>query len=185
MPQLKSSSLLSLGQLCDDGCDVILNKGKLYAVKNKEVILQGFRNTTDSLWDIPVAKKQVQQDNYISPPSHAALYTSNPITSPAVNHLHRKRSSASNTYNHIFSDLEPLIDVNETHFLVDQQLKEDAQDCQLGSIHPKINVILRKKQPQLDLVTFLHGACFAPVTSTWVKAIKMGTLQRGQGLLRS
>ena len=28
LPQLQSSSLLSLGQLCDDGCDVILNKRK-------------------------------------------------------------------------------------------------------------------------------------------------------------
>ena len=182
LPQLRSSSLLSLGQLCDDGCDVILNKTNLYAVKDKELIIQGVRNKTDGLWDIPVTKRQVQQDNFIPPSSHAALYTSTPITSPAVNHLHRKRIPVSNTYNHIFDDLEPLIDVNETHFLVDQQLKEDAQDCQLGRIHPKINVILRKKQPQLDLITFLHGACFAPVTSTWVKAIKNGHFTTWPGL---
>ena len=78
--------------------------------------------------------------------------------------------------------MNPLIDVNETHLLVDQQLKGDAQDYQLGSIHPKINVILRKKQPQLDLVTFLHGACFAPVASTWVKAIKNGHFTTWPGL---
>ena len=90
LPQLRSSSLLSLGQLCDDGCDVVLNKRKLYAIKDKEVILQGFRNTTDGLWDIPVAKKQVQPDNYITPPSHAALYASNHISSPAIHHLSKK-----------------------------------------------------------------------------------------------
>ena len=42
LPQLKSSSLLSLGQLCDDGCNVLLNKKKLYPLKEKQIILQGF-----------------------------------------------------------------------------------------------------------------------------------------------
>ena len=32
---LKSSSLLSLGQLCDNGCNVILNKQNIYAIKDK------------------------------------------------------------------------------------------------------------------------------------------------------
>ena len=47
LPQLKSSSLLSLGQLCDDGCDVLLQRNKLYALKDKEIILEGFRNKID------------------------------------------------------------------------------------------------------------------------------------------
>ena len=55
---------------------------------------------------------------------------------------------------------------------MDQQLKQDSKDLQLANIYPAINVIIRKKQPQLDLVTFLHGACFAPVASTWIKAIR-------------
>ena len=36
VPGLKSSSLLSLGQLCDDGCNVLLNKQKMYSIKDKE-----------------------------------------------------------------------------------------------------------------------------------------------------
>ena len=28
LPQLRSSNLISLGQLCDDGCNIILNKNK-------------------------------------------------------------------------------------------------------------------------------------------------------------
>ena len=39
LPNLKSSSLMSLGQLCDNGCDILINKQNLYALKNKEVIL--------------------------------------------------------------------------------------------------------------------------------------------------
>ena len=35
VPGLKSSSLFSLGQLCDDGCNILLNKQKMYSIKNK------------------------------------------------------------------------------------------------------------------------------------------------------
>jgi hypothetical protein len=31
-----------------------------------------------------------------------------------------------------------------------------------------------------DLINFLHAACFSPVKSTWIKAIKMGILHLGQ-----
>ena len=41
LPGLKSASLISIGQSYDDDCDVLLNKSKLIAVKNKEIILQG------------------------------------------------------------------------------------------------------------------------------------------------
>ena len=34
LPGLKSASLISIGQLCDDGCNVLLNNRKLYAMKN-------------------------------------------------------------------------------------------------------------------------------------------------------
>ena len=44
LPKLKSSSLISLGQLCDDNCTVILDKKKLQVFKNNEVVLEGQRN---------------------------------------------------------------------------------------------------------------------------------------------
>ena len=54
--QLKSALLISIGQLCDDECDVLLNKHHLIAMKDKKVILTGVRNPYDKLWDIPVQK---------------------------------------------------------------------------------------------------------------------------------
>ena len=54
-PHLKSSSLLSLGQLCDDGCDVLLNRTSLHVFRNAQHILQGQRNYIDGPWDVPVA----------------------------------------------------------------------------------------------------------------------------------
>ena len=54
LPKLGSASLISLGQLCDDGCRVVLRKKYLDVVKNGKVILKGTRNRQDKLWDIPI-----------------------------------------------------------------------------------------------------------------------------------
>ena len=54
--QLKGGSLISIGQSCDDGYNVLLNEKKMYAVKKHKIILEGDRNTTDGLWNIPVYK---------------------------------------------------------------------------------------------------------------------------------
>ena len=51
---LKSSSLISLGQLSDDDCRVILDKKNLYVEKDDKLMLEGDRNRTDGLWDIPI-----------------------------------------------------------------------------------------------------------------------------------
>ena len=79
LPSLKSASLISLGQLCDDDCKVLLDKRKLYAVKKNTLVLQGDRNKDDGLWDIKIPyyevyKKNLQTDNYHQPTTHAARY---------------------------------------------------------------------------------------------------------------
>jgi hypothetical protein len=51
---LQSASLISLGQLCDDNCVVTLDKKKLQVTKNNKLLLQGTRNPSDGLWDIPI-----------------------------------------------------------------------------------------------------------------------------------
>ena len=35
LPGLKSSSLISIGKLCDDGCKVLFDDERMYAIKNK------------------------------------------------------------------------------------------------------------------------------------------------------
>ena len=47
--------LLSMGQLCDDDCTVILQPETLQVIKDDAVILTGTRNHTDGLWDIPIS----------------------------------------------------------------------------------------------------------------------------------
>jgi hypothetical protein len=49
---ITNSSLVSLGQLCDDDCIAVLDKKTLKVFKSNECVLQGARNRTDGLWDI-------------------------------------------------------------------------------------------------------------------------------------
>ena len=74
LPKLTSSSLISLGQLCDDNCAILLNKTKLLAIKKNKIILRGTRNPNDKLWDIPIQKQGLTQNNYKMPPIHPAMY---------------------------------------------------------------------------------------------------------------
>ena len=49
LPDLKSLLLISLGQLCDNNYQVLLDKRKLRVYKNKEIILEGIRNSSNGL----------------------------------------------------------------------------------------------------------------------------------------
>jgi hypothetical protein len=123
LPHLKSASLISLGQLCNDNCNVVLNKKKLFVFKDNKLILRGYRNNQDGLWDIPLPQ-----------PSS----TSSTSSFSNTNHIQYPISSAS--------------------------------------------VILRKRQTNIDLITYLHAACFSPVKSTFIRAIKNNHFSTWPGL---
>ena len=59
LPQFKSAFLLSIGQLCDHGCTSYFNKKYVYISKNKTIILQDSRDTTNGMWKILVPIKTV------------------------------------------------------------------------------------------------------------------------------
>ena len=73
LPNLTSSSLISLGQLCDDGCNINLDKDRMNIYKNNKLMIQGSRNKADGLWDIPI------QENYKLPKPLGAYNTINEI----------------------------------------------------------------------------------------------------------
>ena len=60
LDNLKSASLLSAGQLCDDGCKIILDENKATIVKDGHVLLEGKRNLRDHLWDIELPIFQIE-----------------------------------------------------------------------------------------------------------------------------
>ena len=49
---ITNASLISIGQLCDDGCEATFDKEKMNVSKNGKKILTGVRNLSDGLWDV-------------------------------------------------------------------------------------------------------------------------------------
>ena len=49
-------------QLADDGCLILLNNKFLKVFKNFELILHGYRNQSDGLWDIPLPQNNRSQE---------------------------------------------------------------------------------------------------------------------------
>ena len=83
MPQLRSSSLIYLGQLADDNCKIYLDKNNLVSTKNDNIVLTGQRNSIDGLWNIPVQKSTTTKYNYPVPTSHPSLYLSRTSPQPS------------------------------------------------------------------------------------------------------
>ena len=66
-PKITNSSLISIGQICDDNCTAIFNKQDLKIYKDTDVhivsgksIINGTRNDTDGLWDIHIHSNDTQ-----------------------------------------------------------------------------------------------------------------------------
>ena len=53
-PGITNKLLVSIGQLCDDDCLAIFTKKYLHIFKNNKLLLKGYCNWLDGLWDIPL-----------------------------------------------------------------------------------------------------------------------------------
>ena len=71
--------------------------------------------------------------------------------------------------------------------LHEQTIKDFTQyeKIQTSPNNPSIAVIIRKKQTHIDLARYLHAACFSPVKSTLLKAIKNNHFTSWPGLTHS
>jgi len=85
MPDLHSSSLLSIGQLCDENYSAVFTKkhGKIFDQHNN-IALTGQRNNQDGLWDV----------NFQSPIQQSQPQLHSP--SPTANVILRRNMSDSN-----------------------------------------------------------------------------------------
>ena len=64
LKDLNSASLISFGQLCDDDCQVLLDKYECRVTKNQKLIMQGWRNKNDGLWDIPIGNLPLHRKDH-------------------------------------------------------------------------------------------------------------------------
>ena len=119
LPQLKNSSLVSIGQLCDDNCVAIFDKKLLHIFKNNDLILKGYRNLLDGLWDIPLparasvntVEKRTQNLNIIirknKPKYELANFYHGAMCSPVIRTLQKAIKN-----NHLLS----WPSINKIHF---------------------------------------------------------------------
>ena len=185
LPQLKSASLISIGQLCDDECDVLLNKQHLIAIKDKKVILTGVRNPYDKLWDIPVQKHTIASQNFCMPNIHPAIYQKRQKETAVDNNpLPRCKPKKENLLQEINQCNELIDHIILDNFLQKERKKTDATYCKtnLTPENPSLAVIINKKRTHAELVQYLHAACFSPVKSTFEQAIKKNFFKTWPGL---
>ena len=138
LPALKSSSLLSMGQLCDDGCDVVFRKQSLHLLKDTKAmdcflktqhcILNGKRNLSNRLWDITLnTKSDAPHHSIVLPTPHAGIYPSRNKPPPRPE-LKRQRQRKQQCRPDLFSDFQAMdlyLSTQECTHLVEQQLKQD------------------------------------------------------------
>ena len=157
LKNLESSSLVAMGPLCDDGCTVVLTDKHLTAIKDNKIVLRGWRNRTDNLWDIPLQSHNKCMENYKVPPSHSALCDKPPKRPKPykAQHLHAKinvMKEFPKTAQDQKTNVESIT-LKNLHRLVTAQRSVDVKrTCNSISITPKISVIIRKKQTKTDLV---------------------------------
>jgi hypothetical protein len=108
IPGLVHNSLISLGQLCDNGCIVTFTHDQVTVTKNQKCVMQGSRDPKSRLW---------------------------------------------------------RVNLNQ---------KSEIHEIQCNHAHDNNN--------QKDLINYLHDACFSPVKSTWITAIKNGNFLSWPGL---
>ena len=55
LKNLKTGTLFSIGQFCDNDCTALFSKYHLSIFKNGKAIIQGYRNTKNELWEISIS----------------------------------------------------------------------------------------------------------------------------------
>ena len=185
LPGLKSASLISIGQLCDDNCDMYLNNKIILAVKNNEVIMDGKRNLTDSLWDIPIQNTTLSKFNHPLPPIHPGIYKSSPRI-PTANIIKYKTSPPTkNRVAKLFRQFRQLIYDNIDYNIIEKQQQTDAQlylPVKIALDNSSMLVIIHKKKTHMELAQYLHVLCLSPVKSTMITAVKQHHFKSWPGL---
>ena len=62
---LHIASLISLGQLCDEDCIIILDNNEINIIKDSKLTLKKYINKKNGLWGIPVSRRLRHQDDVI------------------------------------------------------------------------------------------------------------------------
>jgi hypothetical protein len=152
LPNLQSANLISLGQLCDDGCIIHLDKNDMKVIKNNTTVLRGLRNHSDGLWDIPIYKSTITPNCCIQPIKQGMLCATQ-ISKPITKCIFKPRTNHNNIPTHL-QLLSCLAMDNDFHNAIDKQLRIDDKYDKSSN---NMNIIIRKKETHMNLVRYLHA----------------------------
>ena len=145
VPQLKSTSLLSTGQLCDDDCEVLYRKKDMFIAKNKQILHRGTRNNQNGLWNLPLYKcndpypiTSIEPVSIKTPSTHAAMYGSSTNNTTITSHHPCSPITSITTpkYSHIFQDMNELIDQHQDEHNIKTVQQEDR--IEMVKKHPRL-----------------------------------------------
>jgi hypothetical protein len=91
LDDLKTGTLISIAQLCDDDCIVIFSKYDVQIVKDDQVIIKGQR-MTNGLWSVPLTQNTTHQANAIlrtDKPTYLHATLGSPATSTLLQAIRR------------------------------------------------------------------------------------------------
>jgi hypothetical protein len=97
--RLKSGSLISISQLCNNNCVALFTKYDVKLFKNGQVIIVGQRNTANGLWTISLAPKVALLPLQIPAPLSTCRHSAN----SAIPHLSAKHNLAAFLHAFAFS----------------------------------------------------------------------------------
>ena len=123
----------------------MLTRDNLDVVRNWKVILRGKRNEQDKLWDIPIPQAQ---DN----PRPRVMGASG-VQAPI-----QEYRTSTKTINDVGTKVRRTLECDETG--------GPTTWVNIFKGGHKAAVIIRKRQPHVDLVKYHHATCFSPVKST-------------------
>ena len=136
VPKLSSTNLLSVGTVCDDDAIAIFNSQNVYIIKGNEIILEGFRNNHDNLYDVPLKepkttkKVDIQIITKLLAPGiylnkkQKALLSKNIPSSVQKQPMKANHTSAVPKY---WNNIDTLICDNEDYYNIKKQQKEDSK----------------------------------------------------------
>ena len=146
-------------------------------VDKKNIIMTGIHNPRDGLYEIPVTKNYIQENNFVLPPITS-------IPSLSILKLSKdkmiKKVEKKVTFTPKLKRTVDNLNIKKFSRIIDPVIVKNTKNfIPVAITNNKINVILRKDKTKHDLVSFLHRAMCLPDPKTWEKAIKTGILFHG------
>ena len=81
--------MVSIGKLCDAGCEAIFKKDIVHITKNNQILLEGKRNAINGLWEVPLHPEQCNLSYMSKNVREMTRFMFAALGSPSLSTLHK------------------------------------------------------------------------------------------------